>query len=239
MQYKKIIKDALQQLLATFGYKFVRISDTLPHVKTFPVSLLIDVGANTGQYAKEVFASGFDGRILSIEPLQKAHTLLCKNAEGNAKWIVAQPCAVGSSTKELQMNVSDNLASSSILELKDEYQMLSPETKVIGYEQVLQITLDTLLDQYWEESDNIGLKIDAQGYELEVLAGAKRTLEKAKWVQVELSLERIYANQPLHLEVIEVLNSLGFQLCHLSEGYRNPETELLLQYDGIFVNTCN
>ena len=81
------------------------------------------------------------------------------------------------------------------------------------------------------------LKIDVQGFEKKVLAGAEASLQKIKIIQLEMSLVPLYQNEWLFHEVLEYLTQKGFQLYSLENGFFNKETGQLLQADGIFINT--
>ena len=79
------------------------------------------------------------------------------------------------------------------------------------------------------------LKIDVQGFEKNVLDGAKETLPYVSVIQVEMSLVPLYENQMLFFEMIHYLDDKGFTLFSLENGFSNPRTGRLLQTDGIFV----
>src|SRR5690242_18383343 len=75
---------------------------------------VFDIGANIGQYGAALRASGFDGRIISCEPLSDAYPLLAKRAQGDVSWTTLNT-AVGTEPGEIEINVSANSYSSSIL----------------------------------------------------------------------------------------------------------------------------
>ena len=76
------------------------------------VSTLLDVGANTGYWAKEVRDSGFTGRIVSFEPQSKAYQQLQQMARDDNNWEVFH-YALGDEDNNEQINISENSVSSS------------------------------------------------------------------------------------------------------------------------------
>lgn len=85
------------------------------------------------------------------------------------------------------------------------------------------------------EVKNIYLKIDVQGFELEVLKGATAILSKVKVVQLEMSFVPMYKNGPLFGEILSFLDMIGFELYTIIPEFRNEISGRLLQADGIFV----
>jgi hypothetical protein len=78
------------------------------------------------------------------------------------------------------------------------------------------------------------LKIDTQGYEMEVLKGAEEILHMVKVLQIKMSLVPLYENSITYLSIIDYLKKLDFQLFALENGFTNQTTGQLLQTDGIF-----
>ena len=79
------------------------------------------------------------------------------------------------------------------------------------------------------------LKIDVQGYEDQVLMGAKNNIDKIKLIKLELSLVNLYEGDKLFNYYFSKLEALGFKIWDLEPGHRNPYNGKLLQFDGIFV----
>ena len=197
------------------------------------INLLLDVGANTGQFASEIRAAGFRGGIISFEPLPAAYDVLTRKAARDANWSVAQRTAIGDHTGSVEIHVAGNSVSSSILDMLPDHTAAEPRSSVVGNETVPIHRLDDI----WSGSqqDRPLLKIDVQGFERQVLAGAGQTLALCRAVIVEMSLVPLYGNQVLARELWDILDSKGFDLQFLEAGFRHPQTFQLLQMDGIFV----
>jgi len=82
--------------------------------------------------------------------------------------------------------------------------------------------------------DVVFLKIDVQGFEAQVLAGAKDLLPRIQGLMLELSLVPCYRNQIVFQPMLEFLGNRGFELWNLMPGTAERETERLLQVDGVF-----
>ena len=95
--------------------------------------------------------------------------------------------------------------------------------------------LDTLLPSIQNKEVNIFAKIDAQGFEQKVLAGASESLKKIRILQLEMSFKKLYADDVLFQEMYQYMNKLGFYLIHISPCFKNEKTSELLQVDAIFV----
>jgi len=228
-------KATIQRILSLAGLRLSYIKNEFPFISVYPTDIIIDIGANVGQYATDIIAAGYEGKIVSIEPIPSIHQILKKNAEKYPNWEVYECTALGDQEGEISFNISKNYASSSALILKEEYQEVSPETKLIDKIYVNKTTLNNIYQNLHLSQQSVGLKIDTQGYEMEILKGAEKMLDKCKWIQVELSLEELYEGQPLYMDVINYLGRFGFILKHINEGYTNPKNGMRLQFDGVFI----
>ena len=198
------------------------------------VNLLIDVGANTGQYAQRLRALGYRGRIVSFEPLAAAHARLTAEARGDPTWNIAPRLALGERDGEIELKVSANSVSSSTLAMLPSHLAAAPESAPCGVERVPLAKLDDALAPFLRGDETALLKIDVQGAEDRVLAGADRTLRCVAAVQAELSLLPLYEGQTLIYGMIELLRQRGYELADMQPAFVDPRTGRLLQVDGLF-----
>ena len=105
----------------------------------------------------------------------------------------------------------------------------------IGSERSPIITLDSVSQHYLKESSNCFIKIDTQGYEWQVLDGAKNTLKVSKGILCELSLVPLYEGQYLWREIIERVEEEGFILWSLHKAFTNKINGRTLQLDAVFL----
>lgn len=199
------------------------------------IDLVLDVGANSGQYAAELRTHGYAGRIVSFEPLATAHARLTRAAHGDSGWSIAPRMALGDADGETTIHVAGNSFSSSILDMLPSHERAAPGSGYVASETVPLKRLDSVAREYLADSRRVLLKIDTQGYEDRVLAGAAVVLDKVTAIQTELSLVPLYAGHLLFDEMRRKLEALGFELFAILPGFVNEQTGQTLQLDGFFL----
>jgi len=198
------------------------------------VNLVLDVGANTGQFGHQLRFDGYRGRIVSFEPLFRAHEKLLEASRNDRLWEVAPRAAIGNTDGEIEIHVAGNLVSSSVLDMLDAHITAAPESRYVGAERVPMRRLDALASDYLQPDSILCIKIDSQGYEDRVLQGAPNLITKAVGLQLELSFVPLYDGQRLYDEMVDQLKSLGFELWGMSPAYVDPQSGRLLQVDATF-----
>ncbi|MDP2231493.1 FkbM family methyltransferase [Methylotenera sp.] len=198
------------------------------------IDTVIDVGANDGGYGKALRRGGYSDAILSFEPLESAHVKLVHASRGDVAWEIAPRMAIGSSNGEIEINVAGNSYSSSILPMQSLHEALVPQSRYVGTEKVPLNRLDAVAHPFIEQSNNLLLKIDTQGYELPVLEGAESLLKRVRGIQLEMSLVPLYEGQMLYKETIDWLEAKGFELWSVMPGFVDRTSGRMLQMDGVF-----
>jgi FkbM family methyltransferase len=197
------------------------------------IDAVLDVGANTGQYSLELRKMGWSGPIVSFEPLGSAYKALEENAKKDKAWTTHQ-YALGSRDASLKMNVSGDSRASSLLPILPAHIEIADYFKTVGTEVVQVRKLDNIIDECAKGKKRIYLKIDAQGYEKKILAGAKKTMARIQGLQLEMPLEPLYEGETPFEDMLRSVRKLGFRLMSLEYGFTNPKTGQLLYVDGIF-----
>lgn len=205
-------------------------------IRRYRINVVLDVGANQGQYGRRIMASGFRGNLVSFEPLPEALVKLKANARPHANWQVL-PIALGSENKTATINVAGNLQSSSFLPMLSRHEEASPQSGYIAHHDVNVRRLDGMFDEFCQSADCVYLKLDAQGFEQEVLAGAGTKLAEITCIQTEMSIEPLYDGEATWLEMIDFLDVKGFRLMHLNSGFSDPKTGQTLQVEGVFIQS--
>jgi FkbM family methyltransferase len=205
-------------------------------LKQYDIQNLLDVGANTGQFAYYTRKAGYNEKIISFEPLSSAYSLLTKFAAKDPLWD-AENMALGDVDDKLEINIAGNLQSSSFLKMMPAHLKSAPESAYCGKERVTVHKLDTVIDRYAGDLERTFLKIDAQGYEKKVLQGAAGSIHSLKGIQVELSTVELYRGESLFYEMINYIHGKGFTLCSVEPGFYDAKTGQLLQLDAIFYRT--
>ncbi len=238
------MKNKIRRLLRKLGIEVYRHSihtstgaqlDRL--LKFCGVDLVLDVGANSGHYAKDLRAHGYVGRIVSFEPLAAAHAKLERAAKGDANWLVAPRMALGNEEGQIDLHVAGNSLSSSVLDMLPAHVNAAPASAYVAVETVPLNRLDKVADMFLKDVRRALLKIDTQGYEDRVLTGAHGILQSVVAIQCELSLIPLYAGQPLFDEMRSKIEAMGFELFAIFPGYVHEQTGRTLQIDGFFVRS--
>jgi FkbM family methyltransferase len=197
------------------------------------VDLVLDVGASTGNYGRTIRAGGYTGRICSFEPLSAAFGNLEKLAAQDADWSCLR-MALGALPGRAEINVAGNSDSSSLLEMGERHARSDPASAYIGTETIELGTVDQIWDSVARDGEVVFLKLDVQGFELEALRGAERSLPRLAGVQAELSLVPLYEGAPSWTEVIAHLQKRRFHPERLEPAFVDPRTGEILQIDAIF-----
>ncbi|OBK43400.1 FkbM family methyltransferase [Mycobacterium sp. 1081908.1] len=199
------------------------------------VDVVLDVGANSGQYAAGLRAAGFEGRMVSFEPLAGPFSVLEGKTQTDPRW-ECRRCALGDADGTISINVAGNAGeSSSVLPMLKSHQDAFPPANYVGTEDVPVHRLDSLAPELLRGSEAVFLKIDVQGFEKQVLAGAESTVrDRCVGMQLELSFLPLYEGGLLIREALDIAYSLGFTLTGLSPCFTDMRNGRTLQADGIF-----
>ncbi|WP_052730318.1 FkbM family methyltransferase [Sphingomonas sp. SRS2] len=182
------------------------------YLTALQVDCVFDVGANVGQFGRLVRKCGFAGTILSFEPAPKAFAALAEAAKNDPHWHVFN-IALGSADTKLPFNV---------MESDDFSSFKAPTTSEDGtfvkhnvVQSVIEVPverLDGFLKNIKAQHDfsRPFLKMDTQGYDLEVIRGAGADVRNFVGLSSELAVRRIYEDSPDMAESISLINELGF-----------------------------
>lgn len=233
-----LAKALASPVLRRFDLEVRRYSNTLraKRARLFAscrTDLVLDVGANTGQYGRQLRSTGFRGRIVSFEPLPDASAELERAINGDSLW-EGRNLALGEKDGQVTMNVSGNSVSSSVLSMEQRAERAAPDSAYVDTCDVQMARLDSVAPSLLSPDGRIHLKLDVQGYEMQVLQGATLTLPRIASVEAEMSLVPLYEGQALLPELIDHLSSEGFQLVWVESGFVDRSTGDMLQLDGLF-----
>jgi FkbM family methyltransferase len=220
---EKAVFDDLQrvQLPALFGM--------------YSVNCVIDVGAHEGEYARRLRAGGYEGRIVSFEPVPRAFADLERAAADDPHWHV-HGFALGREDGTASMNVVPGTLSSIRPATKfgaGRYPRLQEPEQVEVQVKRLDRMLDELLDGIDEPRPF--LKLDTQGYDLDVFEGAGDTIERFVGMQSELALMEIYKGMPRMRKALATYEKAGFEIAALYPVSRQTRTGRVLEYDCVMV----
>ncbi len=211
---------------------WARIAELLAHHK---ISLVLDVGANAGQYATAIRNNGYRGPIVSYEPTAGAHAALVQAAGANPDWIVAPRCAVGDAAHDaVSINASAESDMSSLLPMTDQAKQHMP-TAALGVEETVpMVTLAGEWPARVSSTDRVFLKVDTQGYEDKVLDGLGGRLDALTGLQLEIGLQAIYEGQKDYLGILNRVTRAGFEAAFVVPGYYSRHYRRMIDFDMVW-----
>lgn len=204
----------------------------VPFGPTF--ATVIDVGAHHGQFSLLARALYPGADVVCVEPLPEAIKRL-QAVHAHDDHVTILPYAAASSPASRSMHVSQKTDSSSLLPILRSYVDAFPGTDEAGTIEVEARALDELLEASFRRPAL--LKIDAQGGELEVLAGAGAVLDRVDAAFVECSFVEFYRGQALADEVIGACLQHGLRLDGVYSVVQD-ECGRCLQADLLFRRTA-
>ncbi len=213
------------------SHPFARLIRVL---RTHGITTVLDVGANTGQYAGHIRRNGFRGRIHSFEPLSEAFAVLQRRAAKDPLW-TCHRYALGDKEMQTTIHISGNLASSSLLPMTSAHTDAVGHSAYTGEEQIEVKTLDSVLPQLCDSSERVFLKIDAQGFEEQILCGAEKSLSRLDFIQAELSFITLYDGEVLFGDFVQRMENRGYRIAGIDQSFTNDETGIGYQCDALFM----
>jgi FkbM family methyltransferase len=214
---------------SSFDYRIVQL------VIRSGIDVVLDVGANCGQYGAMLRRFGYQGRIVSFEPLHGPLQTLRRRSAADPLWSVL-PYALGDEQTTITVNVAGNgSASSSVLPMLPRHAEACPESRYVDRQETEQHRLDALWSQLAGPGDRVFLKLDVQGYEEVVLRGAGDLVDHCSGMQMEVSCVPLYEGGlllPRALDLAQI--QYGLTLMALVPGFTDQRTGQMLQCDAVF-----
>lgn len=247
MVLKKYLKSTLVRLAHSREYELIPgwSFDRQPLVRhlraifeRYKVDCSFDVGGNLGQYHDLLREDvGFEGWIFSFEPVSKYVDILKAGSVSDAKWRIFD-FALGSADDVAMINVTKSPGLNSFLEPRtDIVQGFWSADAVSGAEQVRIRMLDGIFQGLRDEHGFRApyLKLDTQGFDLEVLKGARHSLSEFRALQTEASIKPLYQGMPDYRDVIEYLARAGFELSGMFPVSHDEDLRLI-EFDCLMTN---
>lgn len=185
--------------------------------KHYGIDLILDVGANNGQFADQQFIFGYTGEIISFEPSKSAHEKLRKRAEKQDRWKIRAPLAIGAQSGKLEFYEYNDSVFNSFLKVKPNFGKNKRYLQTKNISQVQVTTLDDIINNLENiDSKNFMVKIDTQGYEKQVLDGFQKFVRSASIIKIEIPLKAMYEN--VHwtfYDTVEYMKELNFHPINL------------------------
>jgi len=196
-----------------------------------PDLVVYDIGASDGVVSKALLKLKNVKSIHAFEPIPASFEALRKRVEGYPE-IVCHNVALGDSNRPTNLHLSGNPYSSSFLPMADLHEVEFPGSGTSRDIEVEVVKLDDFIATHRVPLPDV-VKIDVQGFELEVLKGGLSALERAKYCILEMSFVELYHGAPLFDAVYQFMIARGFLLRGTGNVIANKFCEPL-QIDGIF-----
>lgn len=233
MRIKSVLRSnplarSARELLTGIGPKsespFTSIVRNLEESK---VSNVIDIGANVGQFGLDIRRHGFQGQIISYEPVLEAFGSLTQTIKQHQPWKAFQ-LGLGSEESERTINISGNAGlSSSILEMGSLHLENFPDSATVAKQNISISTIDKQLAVLGVQPHEIMLKLDVQGFEAEVLKGASQSLEEIPLCYLEVSITPLYEGEVSFLPILIELSRFGHEVIDVFRGIKANNGRLL------------
>lgn len=231
-----------ERVAGVFGYDLIRRAKhptSRSHLQNLlqrhGVETVVDVGANHGQFGALLRELGFRGAIHSFEPVSKTFALLRQRADADPLWAVHQ-LALGAASGEGVVNVAASSDLSSMLTANDFGRTRFEQIAPTGTEIVRIETLDGFVATHRElQSQRLLIKMDTQGFDLQVFEGGPETFARAQCLMSELSLIPIYDGAPHWLDVLARYEARGFRVSGLYPVSRARDLSVV-EFDCLMVN---
>jgi len=205
-------------------YEFSARKSLRDLLQLLEINCVLDVGANTGTFAASLRRMGYNKHIVCIEPNPQSFRGLCQRFGRDRYWRGLN-IALGSENKTQSFNITrePNLGS-----------FLTPLSA--GVDHVLPVEvkrLDTIFESLLAGIDTpkVFIKIDTQGYDVEVVKGAGAYIHDIYGIQSEISVKPIYEKMPHYLDALRYYESFGFQLVNLFSAFHNKKHGQIIEYD--------
>lgn len=233
-------KRAIKKAFNYFGLDIVKKSKvpqwSFLGLKNIAINTIIDVGANTGQFAKSILPI-FPGAIIyCFEPLPEPFEELNKWVKKQNRRAIALNLGLSDrkGEKEIFSHV-DHSPSSSFLKTTKVCENYYPFTKT---QEAISVRITTL--DKWVSTISLSLeskiliKMDVQGYENRVILGGTKTFDIAKACILEVNIESLYERQATFEDITTLLYELGFRYAgNLNQRYADDGHVIFI--DAVFV----
>lgn len=206
-----------------------------PFLRRISPDLILDVGANCGQFSLAARKWHPRARIIAFEPLTAPAGRYTRFFRRDNR-VTLYRVALSSSRGDAEMHVAREDDSSSLLPFSDLQLTYYPGTGEVGREKVKTAPITDFVTEKDFTDANL-LKIDVQGAELDVLKSAEPILQYIDWIYVEASFLPLYRGQPLARDVVNFLERRDFAFSGMFNVSFGPYCGSVVQADFLFINT--
>jgi FkbM family methyltransferase len=229
---KETAKRAINSVLANAGVRLVSkawgprgFAESFARIRRLGVipEQIVDVGASNGQWTRECMAVFPESKYLLVDPLPENVGPLESLARerGNVRY--------------WQGGLAGREGTLELIVHGDQSSFLASEYSGKAERRGVPVrTLDSFRGTELMPAGPSLIKVDVQGYELEVMRGATGCMETAEFVMLEVSYRRVYAGCPLAHEVVAFMGGHGYRVYDICTYAQRPRDGELVQSDMLF-----
>ncbi len=210
-------------------------------ISEYKIDCILDVGANVGQYyyflRNEV---GYKGLIISFEPDPKNINMLKEKQKLDANWLI-QDYALGKENSPLTLNLMKSSVFNSFLKPDSNETKEFKDHNLIQEKVTVEVKrLDEVIYEFKKarQFNNVFLKMDTQGFDLNVFEGATNCLNMIRGVQTEISVTPIYKHMPTFDDSLRAFKSKGFEVSGIYSLGENRFPHAI-EFDCIYLPKSN
>jgi FkbM family methyltransferase len=208
------------------------------------IDTVLDVGGNIGQYRDLIRQEvGFTGQIITFEPVKELAAAMTTRAaaEGDTQWSI-QNFALGRADETRTLNVTKDSAFTSFLlprnspGIKNGDMGFESQIDIVKHQQTSVRRLDRVLPEMLGSlaDRRLFLKVDTQGFDMEVIGGANGILDSVQALQTEVSVIPVYDRMPGMDATLAALKELGFHVSGLFPVSRDKHLRVI-EFDCVML----
>ena len=232
----------INKFLSIFGYKLLKkkksinIEDHLAYILSqLNINLVFDVGANIGQFGLLLRKNGYKGTIISFEPCSDSFEKLKKASHNDDNWKIFK-MALGDKKTQKEINIFNASDLNSFNEVSDLGKIRFDDNfKKIKTELIHLSTLNDFFEKNNLNEKRIFLKMDTQGYDLNVFRGANKFYSSILGLMAEIPVQKIYNTNENYHETIEEYESNDFRITGIFPVSHNKKNHTVIEFDCVMV----
>jgi FkbM family methyltransferase len=216
------------------GYRHIeKVIDLVYFFELNPAASIVDVGGADGVIAKKFAAQFPNAKVYTFEPIKTTFQELLNTISGHQN---IHGINKGLGAEKIEYATIHRLARVTSSSLFPAKTVISNSffAENLKNESVEDVSITTLDDEIPSDEQINILKVDVQGYEVEVLKGAKHTLRRVKLLVLEMQNHDLYEGAPKYFELDEFVRKEDFILYDIVPSIRQDKQ--LYEWDAIYVN---
>lgn len=236
--FKRVIQKAARVVGLHVG-RYPPVDSLAYHLRTvlrqLEIDCVLDVGAHQGEFAGFLRDLDYAGEVISFEPVAASFATLSKARALDKRWR-GHNLALGAEDGELAMNIYSGSVFNSFLKPAEHgTTRFRDDTQIVRVDKVAVRRLESILDEVLAARPDarIFLKMDTQGYDLQVVRGGGRRLAAILGLQTELAARATYEAMPTLPQALAELDRLGYEVTGIFPVARELDHLRVIEFDCV------